>query len=318
MNNYNDIRNEILNAIQFLEQRYTQAEIGEGMTKRIGSTISARDINFLKNLRNKRWKGPAKSEKLNLFYTEIKAFEKKVKLDTNADEQTIKIKSIIRSCLQAEFKLYQQLPDFTTINTLQNWFDKDGIGFKQIQERVQRLTKRKWVINNEGNPSNYGLIEIRIMSVKKDIIKVNTREDWYLKWFGIESGHYEYLYNHCNNQTYTLISLDGEWKIRSIVYDSHQKRQPPPMEALLLTINVKNKEELKSQIENQVHNGNTKRALDIAIQFAKENNIKTLSNKVLVLRNSLIEINRLRNTESITFVDYMDKKNSINEVLLLI
>lgn len=318
MKHYNDIRNEIRAAIQFLEQRFTQAEIGEGMTKRIGCTISARDINFLKNLRNNRWKGPSKKEKLLQFYNEIKAFENQVRIDSNADHLTNYINAIIQNCVQAEFRLYQQLPDASGIKTLLNWFEPEGIGFKQIEERIKRLISREWVINNKGNPSNFGLIECKILTVKNDIIRVETRENWYLKWFGIQSGEYEYLYNHCNNQEYTLIPINGDWKIRSIVYDSHQKRQPPPMDAPPLTIKVKNKIELKAQIENQVHNGNTKRALDIAIQFAKENKIKTLSNKVAVLRNSLIEIDRLRNTDSISFIDYMAKKNSINEVLLLI
>lgn len=319
MENYEEIREEIRTAILFLEQRFTQAEIGKTMSNILGYSVTAKDINFLKNTRNNRWKGPAKREKLHQVLSAIRKYTQKVRENCQSYQKITQIESIIENGVRAEFDLYSmsnfENPDLTTLD---QWYHKDGSALKAIEERIRRLKKRNWIMSNEGNPSYYDLIEISILAIESKIINVKTKENWYLKWFGTESGQYEYLYNHCNYQEYTLIKQNSIWKISSNLYFSHQKRQPPPLSVEPLALNVNNEEELKAQITKQVYKGNTERALEIAMQYAKTNKIKLLSNKIFVLRNSLIEINRLKNTESITFTDYMVKKKSINEVLLLI
>lgn len=319
MENYDEIRNNIRETIQFLEQKqFTQAEIAKQMTDRVEWKISARDINFLKNVRNNRWKGPAKSHKLSMFHQEISHFRESVKNHGDQYHLITNVKNIIRKCLQAEFEFYKTIPDLKLLNTLHIYHDENGRSLREIKERFERLKQRKWIIHNKCNPSYYDLIELSILSLGPDIIKIKTKENWYLKWFGMESGKYEYLYNHCNHQEYTLTNIDFKWKITSIVYDTHQKRQPPPFNVPPLSLKVKNKEELKKQISKQIYVGNTERALEIVIGYAKAKKIKTLSTKMVVLRNSLIEITRLINTESITLSEYLSKRNSINEVLLLI
>ncbi len=314
---YAEIRTKIRHSILALEKNLTQAEIGHLVSEHADVNFSAKDVNLLKYTQNNRWKGNSKQEKLLSFHksiTHLERIQNDNRTYTTSTESTIE--QTIIGGLQAEFQAYQAIP--TTENAFQNlarYFCKDGGAFLKIRQTIQRLTARKWIINNQYNPSMHELISIDEMEIVKNKAFLKTKEHWYLKWFDTRINDYAYLYYVTNIQQYTLIQESGTWKIKSNIYISDNRKSPPPILNTEMVEVAKNRVDLNNKIKSAINGGNTFGAIELLGKYGEANKEETMIKHNHLMSSKFNEITRLRNIDILTIEEYLEKRNNINEAL---
>jgi hypothetical protein len=127
------------------------------------------------------------------------------------------ILSVVINGIQAEFAAYKSLPKIK-MNKVDKCFTKTGSARKRIVHLLKRHEKRRWVINNQLNPSTYELLEIKLNKLEENRSIVSTEEYWYLRWFDLNEFSYMNIYNEKNKQTYILVKDKGKWKIDANIY----------------------------------------------------------------------------------------------------
>lgn len=147
--------------------------------------------------------------------TYIKGKKRKYKLKYSSLEE--KLADVVRNANDAEFNAYKTLPEIQT-GELEKYLDIEGTAYKRILNILVRHSKKKWVINNDRNPSGYKCYKILIKSINKNEAIIKTREYWYLRWYSLTENKYRKIYNIENEQTWTLAFDGNSWKVSDTYY----------------------------------------------------------------------------------------------------
>ncbi len=121
-------------------------------------------------------------------------------------------KKLVSDALEAEFEAYKFL-SLEAIEKLKQFYDPDSPGINRIINVVDNTTAKNWTLCNPYNPSYYEVIDINIISIDEDEVKLMTNECWYLKWCSTEDNEVQKIYNEHNFQLYILRKTNSGWKI---------------------------------------------------------------------------------------------------------
>ncbi len=229
---YQQIREEIRTLIVHLEAKHTQEMIAQLLTEQTGINFYAKDINLLKVFNNKRWKGPAKKEKLNkclqglkLVWHSLKGSSENI-IVAPGDQQ--KIFLLIDRAVKLELELYKSVPMVeNALNELKAFMYEDGQAYKHILNTIGRVTARQWTMQDDFNPSYCELLDIVIKRRSGNRVFVETYEHWFLKWYSFIEKDYNYIYKNTNEQLYVVEKRQGSWKIVSNIYSAPDITAPP-------------------------------------------------------------------------------------------
>lgn len=317
---YNELRVQIHELLIKQEGQYTQAEIAEELTSRAAGWIfSAKDVNYLKDIRNKRWKGDAKSTKLLAFYDCLSKFS----LDIS-DEESIHVSqkeqehilSIVQKAVALEFEVFQSIPYIENqLKQFSIYVTTEGTAYEKVKQIAQRQVERGWIINDHLNPSHYDLLDLKISKVEGNTAYVKTDEYWFLKWFDPASKSYSYLYDNRNTQLYVLKKKDGQWKIFTNIYSTHIKRTPPPTSVVPIP-QIENITQLTDYINKQLLANNLSGALSSMLNFTRQIKDKELYHKSLQLNIKQKETLRFFNINHIGWQEFVAEKAQLTGELL--
>ena len=67
------------------------------------------------------------------------------------------LESVVASCIDAEFKAYQALPDIDETPLLR-WFRDGGDAYRDLIHTLTQIKRRGWMVSNPGNPSTKRLL----------------------------------------------------------------------------------------------------------------------------------------------------------------
>ena len=109
---------------------------------------------------------------------------------------------VVRKAIAAEIDAYRRLPKIHT-REIDRYFTASGSARRRIVNLLHERQKRKWVINNRLNPSTHELLEIKLKKIQANVATVETEEYCYLRWYGLDAGKYQYIYNEKSRQTHT-------------------------------------------------------------------------------------------------------------------
>lgn len=140
-------------------------------------------------------------------------------------QEKLLLEKTIAEAIDAEFEVYQKLPelDFTGLERV---FDKTGSAYKEICNRAAKHKKRKWVLQNEMNPSTKRLVDVRIKNISKNKAEVRTSEYWLLMWWSLKEEKYAHTYKEMNRQRYYLIWKNNKWMVRENIYQKPKTSTP--------------------------------------------------------------------------------------------
>jgi hypothetical protein len=126
--------------------------------------------------------------------------------------------NVVRGAADAELESYKALPDIE-LAQIDKYFTLRGSARARIVHLLHRHQERGWVINNPRNPSTCDVIDTEVKWVKDGRAEVASREYWYLRWFDIHLGKYEYVLNEEIKPTYILVrEPDGSWRVETHRY----------------------------------------------------------------------------------------------------
>lgn len=231
--NYTKIREAIRTHIVYLETKFTQEVIAKLLSTQTNILFYAKDINLLKNLKNSRWKGKAKKEKLDFCLSGLKQIwdiqNQGIKDEaTVSPENTAKIQTLIETALQAEIGLYKSVPKVeNSLEALENLMCKNGNAYQNLYKIIQRVLSRTWTMKDLHNPSYCELLDFTIERKKGNRVFVKTMEHWFLKWFSATTGELAYIYENTNEQLYIVEYREDKWIIISNIYSSPNSTAPP-------------------------------------------------------------------------------------------
>jgi len=152
------------------------------------------------------------------WFIEYKSWEDFIeKNHSDLDEKKIalpfKIKDFMFEALSAEFQAYKDLPNIDTKNLLK-YFHEGGPGYKRIFHILNLSLSKNWSINSNHNPSDFDILNIKILTSSETMIELETREYWYLRWHSRREPNVEKLiYDKLNKQYYRIEKKEGQWKI---------------------------------------------------------------------------------------------------------
>lgn len=138
--------------------------------------------------------------------------------DNIAIEQTLK--NLIANANAAEFNAYKKLPEVVT-DELQKYHTADSSAYSRVVHLLVQHRKRKWVINNNLNPSTYEEYDFRIVKLTSVSALIETNEYWYLRWFDLNTSKYAKIYDKTNTQTWKVINTKDGWKVKSVYYPTN-------------------------------------------------------------------------------------------------
>jgi len=317
---YNELRIQIHDLLIKLEARYTQAEIAEELTLRAAGWIfSAKDVNYLKNVRNKRWKGDAKSKKLLAFYDCLSKFSLDITnenpIDVSQEEQK-HILSIVQQAVTLEFEVFQSIPRIENqLQQFSTYVSIEGTAYEKVKQIAQRQIERGWIINNHLNPSHFDLLELKISKVEGNTAYVKTEEYWFLKWFDPAGKSYAYLYDNQNTQLYVLKKKNDQWKIFTNIYSTNIKRTPPAT-ASTPPPQIENINQLTDYINKQLLANNLSGALSPMLDFARQLENQQIYHKSLQLNIKLKETVRFFNMNHINWKEFVNEKTKLTTEIL--
>ncbi len=317
---YKELRVQIHELLIKREVQYTQAEIADELTRRaVGWIFSAKDVNYLKNIRNKRWKGDAKSKKLLAFYDCLSKFS----LDIT-NEQTINISQeeqehilfIVQQAVALEFEVFQSIPSIENqLEQFSTYVTTEGTAYEKVRQIAQRQIERGWIINNHLNPSHFDLLDFKISKTEGNTAYVKTDEYWFLKWFDPASKSYAYLYENRNTQLYVLKKKEQQWKIFTNIYSTNVKRTPPPTSPAP-TPQIEHINQLTDYINTQLLANNLSGALSPILDFTRQIEDKELYHKSLQLNIKLKETQRFFNINHIGWQEFVEEKTKLTKDIL--
>jgi hypothetical protein len=123
------------------------------------------------------------------------------------------------------FDIYNRLPLEASallkdgLPILENYYDRDGLPYKQILADVERHHKRGEIISNPWNPSTRPqLRSLELKELDEHLARVRVSEYWNLHWFSTRHKVYAYIYHGQNHQHYTLVKQDNRWLIQENLY----------------------------------------------------------------------------------------------------
>jgi hypothetical protein len=190
-------------SVSTLERLYKYGYVLQPMDKRILNTLNKWSW-FLKY---KGWQE----------FTEAK------KEQYNIKDQSLEkvLDAVVGNAANAEFEAYRALPEIKT-DELKKYLITTGTAYKRIYNILVQHSKKKWVINNENNPSGHTTYNRWIERVNSKEAIIKSSEYYYLRWFELPTSEYVHIYNEENVQTWTLYFEEGTWKVFSTYY-------PPPI-----------------------------------------------------------------------------------------
>lgn len=121
------------------------------------------------------------------------------------------LERVVAECAEAEFRLYQHLPQLDR-GALARWWWEDGPGFQQILARARQRQADGWTLDNPLNPSTWRLLSARTRQRARDRAVVATREYWYLRWWCPRLRQDIYTYRQTGCHTYVLRLSDASWR----------------------------------------------------------------------------------------------------------
>lgn len=140
-------------------------------------------------------------------------------------EKKLLIEKTIAEAMDAEFGVYQALPDLE-FSRLTEAFDIDGSAYKEIVNRAKKHKKRAWIIRGESNPSTKRLIDVRIRDISETKAEVRTSEYWLLMWWSVKEEKYAHTYKEMNRQRYYLIWKNDKWLVQENIFEKPKTSTP--------------------------------------------------------------------------------------------
>ena len=122
------------------------------------------------------------------------------------------LESVVASCVDAEFRAYQALPNIDE-TLLLRWVRRDGGAHRDLVHTLVQLKRLGWVLTNPFNPSTKRLIAIAVKEIRDEEAIVRTTEYWYLRWWSTVEQDYLYPLRESSRHTYVVIKTGGDWLI---------------------------------------------------------------------------------------------------------
>lgn len=129
------------------------------------------------------------------------------------NELDIDFKQFILKANAAEFEMYKNLPN-SNFNSLLPYFIIDGPAYNQIYKLVNKQIRRAVSLKDNKNPSYFEVLEVEILKMEEETVRIKTKECWYLKWHSSKEDMEVKYYNNNNTQLYLLNKTNEGWKIR--------------------------------------------------------------------------------------------------------
>jgi len=145
---------------------------------------------------------------LCLGYKNFSAYNFALKNDLNID-----FKHLILKANEAEFEVYKSIPKIN-LKSLLPYFIKDGPAYNQIYKLTTKQVKKGISLKDDRNPSYSEVLEVQILKKEPEVVRIKTKECWYLKWYCKDESIDVKYYNNNNTQLYLLNRTDEGWKIR--------------------------------------------------------------------------------------------------------
>jgi hypothetical protein len=127
------------------------------------------------------------------------------------------IAEFINKACASEFNAYSKLPIVFT-EGIEKFFMKNSSAYNRINNLLYLHSEKKWVINNERNPSTYEILDVQLVKARKNYLVVRTEEYWYLRWYSLIQKKYVFIYDKKNFQDYKLVKEDVNWMIEMNAY----------------------------------------------------------------------------------------------------
>ncbi len=319
---YNQIRNDIYILLNKLEGKYTQAQIAKAINAHSSRWIfSAKDVNYLKDLRKKRWQGKTKSAKLIAFYDCLSklifTITENNTVSISPEEET-EIINIITEGIKQEFELYKAIPDIDKpLKLFANYVAANGTAYNNVLQVAQRQIKRKWVINNTLNPSYHDIIDIRISKIEGNTAYVSTTEYWFLKWFDTINQEYAYQYENQNTQLYVLRKITDKWLVYTNIYSTgNVKKNPPPTHPSPSETRFSDIDQLTKHVHTKLLEADLSNALTPMVLFAEKLNNTEIHHRSLKLNVKVKEITRMHNLNYINWQEFIDAKAQLTQEIV--
>lgn len=320
---YQSFRKKISAVLHELHPFVSQVEIAQYTSKHSPFSFSNKDITYLLDPNNNRWKGQAKTEKLVAFYDAI-LLMKQMLVDpqvarNNPKLEEANLKKVVQSGVEAEFAAYKAIPNIElALHHLKKVYFQDRPGYNRILQVVERQQKRNWIINDQRNPSHAEILDITVEKLEDEKAIISTSEVWYLKWFDPSIEDYTYIYNKQNVQNYILriCPTENVWKIDANLYPSQTGKVPPRIGISNTRYETLTPPELVQTVKKTISDGITELALDIIIFYSEKNELLNLNDKAILIKAKLNEIIRFRNIDQITLSTYQQEKEIINKEIL--
>ncbi len=121
--------------------------------------------------------------------------------------------NIVHKACEAEFKTYQNLPNYD-ISELKEYYQEDGPALKKIIAILKKLVDQQDALLGPDNPSTYVIYDVQFLRFHNDEIILKTHEYWYLRWYNTVTKKVAAVYNEDNEQKYILRLVNDKWKIR--------------------------------------------------------------------------------------------------------
>jgi hypothetical protein len=144
-------------------------------------------------------------------------------LDRNEIEA--RLERVIADAVDAEWTVYMKLPQLDIL-TLDSVFETTGSAYKRIRMIAESHHKKRWTINNPGNPSTRRLVTVKVEELSPNSAKIRTEEYWYLRWWSIDKKIYAYIYNEMNRQMYFVVKRGDRWLVRDNFYPKTKTSTP--------------------------------------------------------------------------------------------
>jgi len=233
-------------------------------------------------------------------------------------KESTTIESVVKNSIAAEFRAYSLIPDtVSAFTSIDSFFIKTGSAHIDISNRISRITRRGWVLNNEKNPSRADLLSIEVESVKDGFAYVKTKEAWLIKWFETEITGYVYKYRVINEQDYILQKdKNGKWKVLSNTYKAEVgKELPSNFKREDFDTNIR-KERLVKLVRKSIEEGLLDNALWNTSLYTSLHKL-SIENDISILQGRYNNLVREWNLEKISRDKFLKEKEKTARQLLL-